>query len=363
MTDDPAGFYARLGVAPTAPVEAIIAAYRAKARVLHPDIPGTGDTAAFVRMKEAYDVLADAERRAAYDHSTRADEPVAYGMPEIDDAAWPAPRFWDLTTVLWVVLAGGLTLATVMLVRELARSASMEPLPTARTFVPAAVPTTRPEAVTLVAVPAGGVASHYVLPGGGTAVLWRRDATSDSFHPGGRIADFTAVQALSLVPRHGLVEIRLADGGSGFIDASRLSPGDRRKAQQAYCAFNAGAPPRNGEVLSRRGQGSARLAIDNRSGQPAVVKLRDASGRSVASIFLEPGGETEVAGLPDAVYRPDFAVGEIWSRACDSFTAGMRAQRFTGYASVQGLTPLVIPPDVSLAPRPVDIPDQAFEQN
>ena len=66
MTEDPAGFYAQLGVAPTAPVEAIIAAYRAKARVLHPDIPGTGDAAAFMRMKEAYDVLADAERRAAY---------------------------------------------------------------------------------------------------------------------------------------------------------------------------------------------------------------------------------------------------------------------------------------------------------
>ena len=172
-------------------------------------------------------------------------------------------------------------------------------------------------------------------------MVWRRDATSDSFHPGGRIADFTAVQALSMVPQHGLVEVRLADGGSGFIDASRLTPGDRRKAQQAYCAFNAGAPPRNGEVLSRRGQGSARLAISNRSDQPAVVKLRDASGRSIASVFLEPSGATEV-GLPNGVYRPDFALGEIWSRACDSFTAGMRAQRFAGYGSVPGLSPLVI---------------------
>jgi hypothetical protein len=361
MTEDPAGFYARLGVAPTAPVEAIIAAYRAKARVLHPDIPGTGNAAAFMRMKEAYDVLADAERRAAYDRSARAAEPVMYAMPKVDDPAWPTPRFWDLTMVLWVVLAGALTLAGVMVVVELVRSASTPPPPAARSFVPT-ISTTRPEAAALVAVPVGGAASHYVLPGGGATVLWRRDATSDSFHPGGRIADFTAVQALSVVPQHGLVEIRLADGGSGFIDASRLSPGDRRMAQHAYCAFNAGAPPRNGEVLSRHGQGSARLAISNRSGQPAVVKLRDPSGRSVASVFLEPGGASEV-GLPDGVYRPDFAVGEIWSRACDSFATGMRAQRFAGYGSVPGLSPLVIPPDLSLAPAPVDIPDQAFEQD
>jgi hypothetical protein len=281
-------------------------------------------------------------------------------MPEVDDAAWPTPRFWDVTMVLWVVLAGGLTLASVMVVVELARSASTPPS-VARTFVPV-MSTTRPEAAALLAVPVGGAASHYVLPGGGTAVVWRQDASSDSFHPGGRIADFTAVQALGLVPRHGLVEIRLADGGSGFIDALRLTPGNRLNAQHAYCAFNAGAPPRNGEVLSQRGQGSTQLAINNRSGQPAVVKLRDPSGRSVASIFLEPGGATEV-GLPNGVYRPDFALGEIWSRACDSFTAGMRAQRFAGYGSVTGLSPLVIPPDLSLAPAPVDIPDQAFEQD
>src|SRR5262249_9062469 len=150
--------------------------------------------------------------------------------------------------------------------------------------------------------------------------------------------DFTAVQALSLIPQHGLVEIRLADGGSGFIDASRLAPGDRVLAQHAYCAFNAGAPPRNGEGLSRRGSGAARLANSNCSAEPAVVKLRDGSGRSVTSVFLEPGGTTEVA-LPNGVYRPEFAVGEIWSRACANFTTGMRAQRFAGYASVAGLSP------------------------
>jgi hypothetical protein len=362
MTDDPAGFYARLGVAPTAPGEAIIAAYRQKARVLHPDIPGTGDAAAFVRMKEAYDVLGDPERRAAYDRSARAAEAMTYAAPEVAEPAWQEPRLFDLSTVLWIVLGGTLALASVMVVVELSRSASAPPQAMVRTVAPSA-PMAHPIASALVTVPAAGATTHYVLPSGGTAVVWRRDAGSDSFHPGGRITDFTAVQALSVVPQHGLVEIRLADGGSGYIDANRLALGDRLEAQHAYCAYNAGAPPQNGEVLSRHGQGSAQLAISNRSGQPVVVKLRDASGRSAASVFLEPDGASTVEGLPDAVYRPDFAVGEIWSRACDSFTAGMRAQRFAGYASVSGLSPLVIPPDLPVAAAPVDIPDQAFEQD
>ena len=42
MSDDPAGFYTRLEVESTASSEAITAAFRRKARLLHPDVVGTG---------------------------------------------------------------------------------------------------------------------------------------------------------------------------------------------------------------------------------------------------------------------------------------------------------------------------------
>jgi hypothetical protein len=365
MSSDPSGLYARLGVDPMASAEAIAAAYRRKARVLHPDIPGTGDAAAFIRLKEAYDVLADAGRRAAYDRSAR---PTATGFraaPVEVEPVWRGPRFSDLPVVLWVGLGGLFVLATGMAVRELSRLPS-PPSPVAEDTRPVArsvLPRARPPALSAVQVPVGGAVTHYVLPGGGNAVVWRRDPARETFHPVGQIADFTPVRAVSLVPQHGLVAILLADGSVGFVDAARLAPGDRVVAERAYCAFNAGAPPRNGEVFARHGQGSQRLAIGNRGSEPVVVKLRDAAGRVAASVFLEPGGATEVAGLPDGVYRPEYAFGELWSRTCDSFTAGMRAQRFSDYASVAGLSPLVVPPNLSVAPAPVDIPDQAFEQD
>ena len=81
MTDDPVGYYATLDVDPAATPEAITAAFRRKARMVHPDVPGTGDAAAFIRVKQAYDVLGDAYRRAAYDRSARAVGPCRMTRP------------------------------------------------------------------------------------------------------------------------------------------------------------------------------------------------------------------------------------------------------------------------------------------
>ena len=62
------------------------------------------------------------------------------------------------------------------------------------------------------------------------------------------------------------------------------------------------------------------------------------------------------------MYRPEFATGELWSRACNGFAAGTRAQRYTYFASPSGLSPLVIPPNLSVAPASEDISDTEFER-
>ena len=89
---DPQGYYARLGVEPVAPQASIVSAFRAKARLLHPDVRRTGDTAAFVAVKQAYDVLSNRERRDAYDRMAReaAEETV---VPEVI----VKPAFYDLS--------------------------------------------------------------------------------------------------------------------------------------------------------------------------------------------------------------------------------------------------------------------------
>jgi hypothetical protein len=68
MSDDLKGYYARLGVVPTASDAEIRAAYRNLAKEHHPDAGHAKDDGArFKGISEAYAVLSDTESRAAYD--------------------------------------------------------------------------------------------------------------------------------------------------------------------------------------------------------------------------------------------------------------------------------------------------------
>jgi hypothetical protein len=373
MNQDPQGYYERLEVDWDASPEAIHSAYRRKARLLHPDIPGTGSASAFVAIKEAYDVLADPLRRAAYDRAARnlhqlqsaivpdAGEEIHFEPPPPHVTRTRGPRLSDLPLAVWaglgiiVLLAGG----------EAVRHMVAPPPATHAVEVPATAPTVAPQ---VQAPPPGpirlaGTPNVYVVPAGSPALILRYDQPRNAFVPIGQLPPFSAMQAVRVLRDRGLVEFRLTDTATGFIDASRLAPGNATAARQAYCTYNAGSPPANGDILARNGAGLAQTTIENRSSEPMVVKLRNRNGTAVAAVYLEPGGDAFVDGLPAGTYRPDYATGELWSRACNSFTVGMRAERFASFVELSTLRPLTIPPDASAQTPPDDISDDDFEHN
>lgn len=376
MTDDPKGYYARLGLDRDAAPEHVVAAYRRKARLLHPDVPVTGNTQAFVAVNEAYEVLADPLRRAAYDREARElarasarrkppetprtqlrpDPPAAQAEP----ATMRQPRLTDIPIAVWAGVGGLALIATVELVFHVMNLPPPSRLADIRPNAPMVAPGSVTPPPAPVRLP--GATNFYVLPAGGPAVVWRLDQPRNAFVPIGALPPFSAVQGLAVVRDKGLVEIRLSTNTAGFVEASRLSPGNAVAAREAFCAYDAGPPPANGEVLARSGSGSGQLTIRNTGSQPAVVKLRGADGIAAATVYLQPGGKTRVNGLPQGLYRPDYAIGELWSRVCNRFAAGMRAQRFTAATDLSALSPLVIPPDLSGSPTVMDIPDQAFER-
>jgi hypothetical protein len=372
---DPEGLYARLDIDPGAHPKTVVTAFRRKARVLHPDVPGTGDAAAFVAVKLAYDVLSNPERRAAYDRlaqQARVTQPqqpdpgeIPPSRPVVHTPAFSRqPRLSDLPLVVWIGMVAMLCLGLWQLVAHL-RNQPQVAMDSIRPNAPVVAPASPDQARTLAYGPAPvrlpGKVNFYVIPASSPTRLWRQDEVGNRLVPAGQLPAFSSVMGLRLFPQNGLVEVRLTDTSVGFVEAVRLAPGDATVAHRAYCAYNAGPLPTNGEVLERHGSGPGRLELYNRSTQPAVVKLRDQTGSVTAAVYLAPEGHTALEGLPNTLYRPDFAIGELWSRACRSFAAGMRAQRMRGLVSLQALIPLTIPPDLPGEAEPSDIPDQAFE--
>ncbi len=66
-TENEPDYYDVLQISPNAELQTIHRVFRMMAARFHPDNPETGDVEEFLRMKKAYSVLSDPERRAEYD--------------------------------------------------------------------------------------------------------------------------------------------------------------------------------------------------------------------------------------------------------------------------------------------------------
>jgi hypothetical protein len=370
---DPEGYYARLGLEPAADPAAITAAFRARARVLHPDVPKTGDADAFVAVRQAYDVLSNRERRQDYDQAARraaldAIEPeVLVARPVYRPPSVPPQRF----RLSAISVAAGLGVGAILCVSvvQVVLHIQQKPQvvragirPNAATVEPLSPEAHRATLYGPDPVQLAGTPNFYVVPSATPAVLWRLDAERNSFVPQQQLPPFSAMQAVRFVRQNGMMEVLVKDQPNGYVDVSHVTPGNAVAARRGYCSYNAGPAPHDGELFDLAGGGSGRLRIENRAVQPAVVKLRDGLGAVAVSVFLSPGGHADVGALPDGSYHTEFAVGELWSRACQTFAAGMRARRLNDALTISGDAYLEISSDAASLPS-TDIADQVFERN
>ena len=296
-------------------------------------------------------------------------EVIVVTRPAVYRRPTPSPtlrqvRIFDLSVKVWIGLGAFLCLCvyeatTHLLAPEPVVTAGIRP--NAATVEPLSPSAHRAVLYGPTPVKLAGSPNFYVLPAGTPAVVWRFDPARNAMAPLGQLPPFSAVQAVRLNRQNGMLEVLVNDKGNGFISADHLTPGNAVAARAAYCGYNAGPTPNDGELLERHGDGNATLALENRGVQPAVVKLRDATGTVAVSVFLQPGGHADLNGLPNGIYRPEFAIGEMWSRACNTFAAGMRARRMVEPVQLPGDLHIVVAPDGG-TPEAADISDQAFAQ-
>ena len=377
MDRDPKGFYRLLGVDPAAPASVIVAAFRRKARLLHPDVPMTGHAESFIELKQAYDALSDPIRRLDYDRTARRQvEPARMRQPIVagdHDFSEPLPERkrgpeLSLVIAICIVLTTLAGIAVWNNHRANRQAALQEASARARATIRPNAPVVAfagpnpddPSSARIPPAPLPGITNYYITPAPGRTILWRAGIGTEPPQPVRELAPFTALQALRRHGQTNLIEVRAGETGLGLVDATRLIAGDTRVAMRAFCAHYAGVLPGNGDVLRQTGTGNGRLTVRNRSLQPAVLKLRTPDGRSAISVFIAPNAEAEINGLPDGDYRPEYAIGEMWSRPCGLFVGGMRAQRLGATWPLSALTPLVIPPDPAASVVLSDILDADF---
>lgn len=400
---DPQGYYARLGLKPEAARPDIVTAFRTKARLLHPDVPGTGNADAFMAVKQAYDTLSDPQRRDAYDKAARraalaAIEPEVFvTRPTTSSASRPSttyssaarssaarsstatqappfraepppihrPRLSDLPLPVWLGLGLVLAVGIYQIVSHLRDAAT--PSDTQRIAATAApvAPLSPAAHQALLYGPRPldlpGEANVYVAPTASPALLYHLQPDHRTLIPVGQLPPFSSLQAVATYAQSGMMQVVTGPQQTGYVQAQHLTPGNRLAAHRAYCAYNAGPAPVDGEILQRNTGGPASLRVENHAMQPAVVRLRLASGATAVAVFLAPGSRAELTGLPAGAIQPEYAVGELWSRACNGFAAGMRAWRLHVPLHLPGAAPLVVHEDNASAVGD-DIPDDVFER-
>jgi DnaJ domain len=155
---DPRGYYRALGVDRTASAQDIKAAFRLRAKDLHPDRGAPeGEREAFRLLLEAYEALRDPQQRMRYDAAGLAGERQSAAPAGESDAVEAGP--WDLWSVLLrrrvELLAGALLVVTLLAVLGWARAVergraldeATRALEALRTAPPVAAPPAGPDPV------------------------------------------------------------------------------------------------------------------------------------------------------------------------------------------------------------------------
>lgn len=341
MNRDVNGLYAILGLDPCASQEAIGAAFRRKAKELHPDVAGTGNAHAFISLRRAYDTLSDPIARTAYARVSQqaSKQPAQHGH------ATAGPPNANRNAKAWFLAFAIILVLSVSSATWLERSRAnadlrANRLPNVQASPPskqvddlsAQTKRTQPDigGLSIVSAASPKLQMYYALAAGSPISVWHK-TPQGGYLQNGFIEPFTNVELLRSFPADHLAEVRFADGSSGYMDPRSIGPGDAMAAKEAYCLYKPGRPLNNQKILSRTGSGPYKITIENQGSQPAIVVMRSALGRSAITLLINAYNVAYVDQFSSGLYRPEFRFGDNWSQKCGDIFGHRHTQRFPSF--------------------------------
>lgn len=186
-----------------------------------------------------------------------------------------------------------------------------------------------------------------------------------------RMAPLAGAPVLTLLDRFATVEVaadpanpewvkvRTPAGIDGYVETRSLYAGPGGRFKEQWCAENRGAHPAAGEILARRVSGDHRLLVHNEGRRDGVVKLKTLAGNTVTSFYVPATYHIGIGGIPEGVYRIEFATGSRYSRGCGVFLDDMQASvlpvtltfKYQSVGAARSLTKIA---EISLAPAADD---------
>ncbi len=114
----------------------------------------------------------------------------------------------------------------------------------------------------------------------------------------------------------------------GYLPTRDIAYGDGIAEERARCLPSGPADLSTGEIIRQALRGPHKLVVTNELPADAVVKLRDYTGSSVLSFYVEAGDQAIIDTVPEGTFLVEYASGREYSLDCGYFVGATTSFRF-----------------------------------
>jgi len=124
-------------------------------------------------------------------------------------------------------------------------------------------------------------------------------------------------------------------GKLAYVHSRYVKAGSGKVARNEDCRKSGVTRPRHGTILKAPSNGVHGLEVKNGPGRDALVKLKNASGKTVFMAYVHGGATLSVNNIPTGRFQFQYATGRNYSPKCGIFVDDMEASKDPNFVSYE----------------------------